>query len=416
VSATEHEFDIVLYGATGFSGRLTAEYLARTGTPARIALAGRSSERLLATRASLGATAQNWPVIVADAAQPSTLQAMANRTRVVLTTVGPYARSGLPLVAACAKAGTDYADLTGEMIFGRDCIDRYHKQAGDSGSRIVLSCGFDSVPSDLNVYQLYRRAVNDGTGELGDTTLLLRSFRQTGVSGGTLASYLGAMRAASSDPEVRRLVNDPYTLTTERSAEPELGAQPDFPWRRGRDIAPELSDFWVGGFPQGPYNSRIVRRSNALQGWPYGRRFRYAETMSLGKSIVAPAASLAVTGAVSTFVHLGNRYARMLPQRWVYRSKTGGGPSARQRNRGHYTMQTYTTTTTGARYLATFAQQCDSYQGTAVVLGECGLALAFDRDRLSQLRGVLTPAAAMGDALLTRLPAAGVSMGTTRLA
>ena len=417
MSRTEREFDIVLYGATGFSGKLTAAYLAHTGTEAHIALAGRSSERLLAVRQMLGPTAQDWPLIVADASQPSTLDAMANRAQVVLTTVGPYAHYGLPLVAACAKAGTDYADLTGELMFGRNSIDLYHKQAVDTGARIVLSCGFDSVPSDLNVYQLYRRAVEDGTGELCDTTLLLRSFWQTGISGGSVATYLDAMRTASSDVQAHRLIDDPYTLTTDRGAEPELGTQPDFPWRRGRDVAPELSGFWIGGFVQGPYNTRIVRRSNALQDWSYGRWFRYSETMSLGRSFAAPVASAAVTAALKVVFRLGNRYSRLFPKRLVERiaPKPGTGPSAARRERGHYTMETYTNTTTGARYMAAFAQHGDGYQGTSVLLGECGLALALDRDRLSELRGVLTPAAAMGDALLARLPAAGVSIGTTRL-
>jgi trans enoyl reductase len=414
----EREFDLVVYGATGYSGALTAEYLARAGTTARIALAGRSPERLRATRETLGPAARDWPLIVADAAKPSTLQTMAHRARVVLATVGPYARHGLPLVAACAEAGTDYADLTGELMFGRDSIDLYHKQAADTGARIVLSCGFDSIPSDLSVYQLYRRAHDDGAGELCDTTLLLRSFWQTGASGGTLASFFGAMRTASADPEARRLVNDPYTLTTDRAGEPELGAQQDLPRRRGSDVAPELSGVWLGAFVQGPYNSRIVRRSNALQDWAYGRRFRYCETMSMGRSFAAPIAAAAVTGALRGMFGLGNRYSHLLPDRWMRRlmPKPGSGPGARSRNRGHYSMQTYTVTSTGARYFSTFGQRGDGYQATAVLFGETGLALALDRDRLSQLRGVLTPAAAMGDVLLDRLPAAGVSMGTVRLA
>nr|AAA50935.1 u0002n [Mycobacterium tuberculosis] len=171
MSPAEREFDIVLYGATGFSGKLTAEHLAHSGSTARIALAGRSSERLRGVRMMLGPNAADWPLILADASQPLTLEAMAARAQVVLTTVGPYTRYGLPLVAACAKAGTDYADLTGELMFCRNSIDLYHKQAADTGARIILACGFDSIPSDLNVYQLYRRSVEDGTGELCDTDL-----------------------------------------------------------------------------------------------------------------------------------------------------------------------------------------------------------------------------------------------------
>ena len=221
MSSADREFDIVLYGATGFSGKLTAGYLARAGAAARIALAGRSRERLLAVRDTLGAGARNWPLVIADVSEPSTLEAMAARTRVVATAVGPYTRYGLPVVAACAKSGTDYADLTAEVMFVRASIDLYHKQAVDTGARIVHSCGFDSMPSDLNVYQLYRRAAEDGAGELGDTTFVMRSFFQGGGSGGTLASVFEMMRTASSDPEARRLVNDPYTLTTDRGAEPD---------------------------------------------------------------------------------------------------------------------------------------------------------------------------------------------------
>ena len=341
---------------------------------------------------------------------------MAARTRVVVTTVGPYTKYGLPVVEACAKAGTDYADLTGEVMFVRTSIDLYHKQAVDTGARIVFSCGFASIPSDLNVYQLYRQATHDGAGELCDTTFVFRSFFQGGGSGGTIASEFETMRMASGDPEARRIMNDPYTLSSDRSAEPHLGRQPDFPWRRGSKIAPELAGFWMGGLLWGPHNTRIVRRSNALQDWPYGRRFRYAETMSLGKSFAAPVASAAVTGALAGIWALGTRYFKRVPQRCLTPiAKPGTGPSEAMRERGHYTVETYTTTTSGARYMGTFAQQGDAYNATGVLLGESGLALAFDRDRLTDLRGVLTPAAAMGDALLARLPAAGVSMSTIRL-
>lgn len=416
MSSAEREFDIVIYGATGYSGTLTAQYLARVASGARIALAGRSPERLLAVRETLGRSAQDWPLIVADAAQPSAVQDMAARTRVVVTTVGPYTSHGLPVVAACAKAGTDYVDLTGELMFVRASIDRYHEQAVDTGARIVVSCGFASIPSDLNVYQLYRRALSDGAGELCDTTLVFRSFFQGGGSGGTIASEFESMRTASGDPEARRQMDDPYTLTPDRGAEPDLGRQRDFLWRRGSRIAPELTGFWVGGLVWAPHNTRVIRRSNALQNWPYGRRFRYAETMSVGKSFVAPIASGAVTGTLATAFALGARHFRRLPRRWLEPlARPGTGPGEKMRERGHYTAQTYTTTTSGARYVATFAQQLDAYSGTGVLLAECALALAFDRDRLSDLRGVLTPAAAMGDALLIRLPAAGVSMNTVRL-
>jgi short subunit dehydrogenase-like uncharacterized protein len=417
MSEPEREFDIILYGATGFVGKLTAQYLAKAGGAARIALAGRSLDKLGAVRDGLPAPATTWPLIVADASSPATLSAMAKRTRVVVTTVGPYTKYGLPLVAACAEAGTDYADLTGETMFIRESIDLYHKQAEDTGARIVPSCGFDSIPSDLTVYALYRRASDDGTGDLGETNFVMRAMAG-GVSGGTAASMIEFMSTMSADPETRRLMNDPYTLTTDRGAEPDLGPQSDTPRRRGRDIAPELNGIWTGAFVMGAVNSRLVRRSNALLDWAYGRKFRYAEHMSMGSSVVAPVAAAMGSAGNAAVLGLGSRYFNKLPRALVERiaPTPGTGPDERTRDRGHYRVETYTTTSQGVRYRATIAQQGDfGYKATSVLLGECALALAFDRDRLTDLHGVLTPAACMGDVLLTRLPAAGVVLETDRL-
>ena len=415
------EFDIVIYGASGFVGKLTAEYLAsvshRSGGKARIALAGRSVGKLEAVRARLAESARDWPILTVDADRPSTLDDMAARTQVVITTVGPYSRYGLPLVAACAKAGTDYADLTGEAMFVRQSIDDYHKQAVDTGARIVHACGFDSVPSDMSVYELFRRARQDGAGELCDTNYVLRSF-SGGVSGGTIASMIEVFRASSGDPDTRRLLADPYTLAQDRGAEPELGPQPDLPWRRGREIAPELDGVWAAGFVMAMYNTRIVRRSNALLDYAYGHRFRYAEYMGVGPSPMAGVAAAATTAAVAGTAALGGRFFRLLPRRLVERvaPKPGTGPSEEVRERGYYRVETYTTTSTGARYVATMSQNGDpGYKATSVMLGECGLALALDRDKLPELHGVLTPAAAMGDALLERFPAAGISLDSARL-
>ena len=414
---TPREFDIILYGATGFVGKLTAEYLARAGGDARIALAGRSKDRLAAVRDDIGTAAESFSLVSADATDPSTLEEMAARTRVVITTVGPYTKYGLPLVAACAAAGTDYTDLTGEANFVRESIDVYHKQAADTGARIVHACGFDSVPSDLTVFALHRAAGQDNAGSLTDTNLVVRSFRG-GLSGGTIASMLELMRAASNDPDVRRQLLDPYTLSDDRDAEPEVGPQPDLPLRRGRGIAPELDGLWTAGFVMAPYNTRIVRRSNALLDWAYGREFRYAETVNLGSSPVAPVASAVVTGVSNAVFGLGSRFLGLLPEKLVERvvPKPGTGPSAQSRDRGYYKLETYTTTTSGARYVARMEQRGDpGYKATSVMLGECGLALAKDRDKLPDLHGVLTPAAAMGDALLARFPSAGISLQTERL-
>jgi short subunit dehydrogenase-like uncharacterized protein len=297
--AGQRDLDIVIYGATGFVGRLTAEYLAKADAGIRVALAGRSAERLLAVRQALGAGAENWPLIVADLAHPVALTAMAAQTRAVVSAVGPYSRRGLPVVAACAAAGTDYADLTGEVPFVRQSIDRHHRQAVDNGARIVHSCGFDSIPSDLNVYALHSRILDDDAGELGETTFVLRAY-SGGFSGGTVATMVELMQIGWGDPKMRRTLDDPYSLSPDRSAEPELGPQPDLPLRRGADIAPELKGLWMCGYLMALYNTRCVRRSNALLNWAYGRRLRYTETLSMGSSFAAPVfAAMGNVGLVS---------------------------------------------------------------------------------------------------------------------
>jgi short subunit dehydrogenase-like uncharacterized protein len=235
--AGQRELDIVIYGATGFVGRLTAEYLAKAGAGIRVALAGRSAERLLAVRQALGAGAENWPLIVADLAQPAALTAMAARSQAVVSAVGPYSRRGLPVVAACATAGTDYADLTGEVPFVRQSIDRHHKQAVDNGARIVHSCGFDSIPSDLNVYALHRRILDDDAAN-GETTFVLRAY-SGGFSGARLPRW-------SND--ANRLGRSQDAADARRSVQPQprpecrarTGASAGSAVAQGADIAPEL--------------------------------------------------------------------------------------------------------------------------------------------------------------------------------
>lgn len=414
--ARQRDLDIVIYGASGYAGKLTAEYLAKSGIRIRVALAGRSAERLDAVRQALGANAQNWPLIVADLSEPATLRAMAARTRVVISTVGPYSHYGLPVVAACVAAGTDYADLTGEVPFVRKSIDLYHEQAVGNGARIVHSCGFDSIPSDLAVYALHRRIVDDATGELGDTTFVLRDYSGGGPSGGTAATMVELMRIPPGNSEMRRIFDDPYSLSPDRSAEPELGTQPDMPVLRGADIAPELTGLWTGGYLMAMYNTRCVRRTNALLDWTYGRRLRYTETMSMGSWFAAPMMAAMSSATVTGASKFGSRYLQLLPPGLLERVTPPPGTGFDQGLRGHYKVETYTTTTSGARYVATIAQQADpGYAATIVMLGQSALNLALHRNQLSDLRGVLTPVSAMGDALLARLPAVGVTITTARL-
>jgi len=223
----DRELDVVVFGATGFVGRLVAGYLAgHAPGGVRIGLAGRSAHRLADVRAGLGAAASAWPLLTADSADPVSLAALARAARVVVSTVGPYRALGLALVQACAGAGTDYADLTGEVLFIRDSIDRCHDVAAAAGARIVHCCGFDSVPSDLGVLGLHQAARADDAGDLQDTTLVVMALRG-GVSGGTLSSMMGQQAEVRASEQRRRVVADPYALSPDRAAEPDLGDERD---------------------------------------------------------------------------------------------------------------------------------------------------------------------------------------------
>jgi short subunit dehydrogenase-like uncharacterized protein len=409
-SSQERELDVVVFGATGFVGRLLAEHLARSapgGT--RIGLGGRSRARLEAVRAGLGAVAADWPLLVADTGDPAALAELAGRTRVVATTVGPYAKYGLPLVEACARAGTDYADLTGEVLFVRDSAERFHELAVSTGARIVHACGFDSIPSDLGVLLLAERVKADGEGELEDTTLVLVSARG-GVSGGTIDSARNQVDVMRRDRSVRTVVADPYSLSPDRSAEPDLGNEADTVLGVQRE-----GGVWTGPFVMAPFNTRIVRRSNALTGWSYGRRFRYREAMGFGRSVAAPVlAAATAVGTLGVMAGMALPPTRLLLDRVL--PKPGEGPDEKTRENGHFRVEVTTRTSTGARYRSVVGAKGDpGYAATAVMQGESALCLALDRDRLPDRAGVLTPATAMGPALGERLSAAGFTIAVERL-
>jgi len=398
----DRELDIVIYGATGFVGRLTTEYLAaRPSDGARVALAGRSRERLEAVRAELGPGAADWDVRVADTGEPAALRALAASTRVLASTVGPYRRHGLPVVEACAQAGTHYADLTGEVLFMRDSIDRAHARAAATGARIVHGCGFDSIPSDLGVLLVHEAAQADGAGSLEATTLVVRGI-SGGLSGGTLASMQGMLDDARSSAEARRTMTDPYALSPARASEPDLGPQRDLVVAEyDRDIG-----MWLAPFVMAAINTRVVRRSNALQDWAYGRRFRYREAMGFSGPAAPVMAGAVAAATVSMAAGLAFPPSRALLGRLL--PGPGEGPSERTRRRGYFRLETHARTSTGARYVCRMSAPGDpGYQATAVMLGEAVLCLLRDEARLPDAAGVLTPATAMGTVLADRLRAAG---------
>ena len=221
-------------------------------------------------------------MIVADADDPTAVRELAGSARVVITTVGPYAKYGRRLAHACAIAGTDYVDLTGEVLFVRDSMAENHEPARSTGARIVHSCGFDSIPSDLGVHLLYTQAAADGAGALTGTTLVVTKLRG-GISGGTIDSMRNQVDLLKKDRSLGRVIADPYALSPNRREEPDFGRQPDLVTLRAADVDPSLRGR-LAPFVMAPYNTRVVRRSNALRDWAYGRRFRYREAMSVGSS------------------------------------------------------------------------------------------------------------------------------------
>src|SRR5271165_4686774 len=372
-------------------------------------LAGRSAQRLADVRARLGEAAAEWPLLVADSADPVSVAALARAARVVVSTVGPYRVHGLGLVEACAAAGTDYADLSGEVLFIRDSIDRCQDVAADAGARIVHGCGFDSVPSDLGALLLHHAARADDAGDLQDTTLVVTALKG-GVSSGTLASMLGQQDEVRASAERRQVVQDPYALSPDRAAEPNLGDERDLDWvHYDGDLR-----MWVGPFVMAGINTRVVRRSNALQDWAYGRQFRYREITGCGTGLTAPvrAVSLAV-GLRTLMAGLWFRPSRAALDRLL--PAPGQGPGEKTRRRGFFRIEIHTRTSSGARYLARIEAQGDpGYAATSVMLGESALCLALDHARLPDRAGVLTPATAMGAALASRLASAGQTLTAER--
>ena len=406
----QRDLDVVVFGATGFVGRLVAEYLSRHAPKGvRVGPAGRSHGRLAAIRSGLGPAAAGWALIVADSADAASLAALAARTRVVATTVGPYRTLGMPLVVACTEAGTHYADLTGEVAFMRESIDTCHDAAARAGVRIVHACGFDSIPSDLGVLVLHQRAEADGAGDLEDTTLVIKTLKG-GLSGGTIDSMRVQLREARADREVRRLIADPYSLSPDRAEEPQLGAERDVLGVR-RDAGLGM---WIGPFLLAGSNTRVVRRSNALQSWAYGRRFRYREVTGFGSGAGAPLkASVAAGGVVGLAAGLSFGPTRALLDRVL--PSPGEGPSEKSRQAGSFVIDIHGRTATGAQYISRVAAKGDpGYAATSIMLGESALCLAFDEERLPARAGVLTPATAMGARLVERLVAAGMTLRVRR--
>jgi short subunit dehydrogenase-like uncharacterized protein len=390
------ELDIIVFGATGFTGRLVADYLARAAgrEAVRWAIAGRNRDKLDAL--GLGV-----PVIVADALDPAAMQALARRTAVVCTTTGPFARYGSELVAACADAGTHYCDLTGEVPWMRRMIDAHHARARETGARIVHTCGFDSIPSDLGCWAAQQAFVAQ-FGAPASTVTAVFGEQSGGFSGGTAASAFELAREAEADPAVRALMANPYALDPDPAAPHPLAPAPD---AAGIGWQATLKRFTVP-FVMAQVNTRVVRRGHALAGAPWGAEFTYHEVMSTPGSLRGAAMALAITGGVAALgfamnhASLRDRLARRAPQ-------PGEGPSAAVRARGHWIVR-LVAEGGGKTLVYTASDRADpGYGSTAKMLGESALCLA--RDPLRSPGGVLTPSVAMAQPLVDRLRRAGLT-------
>lgn len=403
--------DLTIFGATGFVGRLLADHVARAAPSGlRVALAGRSLDRLEDVRAGLPTVASGWSLTVADATDPSSMATMAADTGAVATTVGPYRRYGMPLVTACAEAGTHYADLTGEVLFARDVGTTLHERAVETGARIVLSAGFDSVPSDLGMLLAGERAAHDELGGFDRATMVVERLKG-GLSGGTIDSMRTQLEEIKADRDQARRALDPYALSPDRQAEPDLGRQLDLVRPR---FDRELGT-WVGPFVMAVYNTRIVRRSNALLDHAWGRTLRYREVMGFGPAPRGPIMAGAVTAGLAGLVAgMANGITRPVLDRLL--PDPGEGPDAEAREAGRFRTRTHAHTADGAHVTAVVGAPWDpGYGATAVMLGQAALALAVDVD-LPKRAGVLTPATGIGRALADRLAANGFTIEVERIA
>lgn len=396
----DREFDVVVWGATGFTGRLVAEYLLErygTGGALRWAMGGRSDSKLREVRAGLGERASALPLVVADADDQATLDVMAARTRVVCATVGPYALYGSRLVAACVHHGTHYCDLTGEVQWMRRMIDTHHPRARETGARIVHTCGFDSIPSDLGVLFVQEEMQRRHGTTAAEVKFRARDMRG-GFSGGTIASMLNMHNEAEQDPEVRTVINDPYGLNPESERGGLDGPERSLP------VYDQDFEGWVAPFVMGSINTKVVRRSNALMGFAYGHDFRYEEGLLIpfgpwGFPLAAGlSAGSAAAGALVSVGGLRRALASVLP-------RPGQGPSKQSREAGYWVIEFLGRHPgdAGARVKARLKGTGDpGYASTSRMLGEAAVCLA--KDALTSGGGILTPASAMGDALLARLP------------
>src|SRR5271168_3236334 len=376
------KFDIVVYGATGFTGQLVAEYLAehyRGDRDLKWAMAGRSLDKLASVRDAIGAPSDT-PLIVADASDPASLKAMIDQTKSVISTVGPYQLYGNELLATCVSSGTDYLDLCGEPVWMRQMIDKHEAAAKASGARIVFSCGFDSVPFELGTFFVQEEAKRTFGAPATPVKGRVRDMRGT-LSGGTAASAKATFDAVAKDLSLVAILNNPFALTPGF----EGPKQP-----RGNKLAYEEDlQSWAAPFMMALINTRNVHRSNMLMGFPYGREFIYDEMVLTGAGEKGEANAKRVVAANNEKTGPNAR-------------KPGEGPSKEERENGRYDLLYVTIAPDGRQVRAAVKGDRDpGYGSTSKMISECAICLL--RDTPNVPAGIWTPGAAMGDHLIKRL-------------
>ncbi|MDC0936981.1 saccharopine dehydrogenase NADP-binding domain-containing protein [Pirellulales bacterium] len=392
---TKLEFDIVLWGGSSFVGKLVAEHLHKTyGVEGQIrwAIGGRNQRKLEDTRAWLGAGAEELPIIVGDARDRQFLGAMVESTKVVLSTVGPYAIYGEELIEACAASGTDYCDLAGEIPFIQQMIDRHAVQARNSGARILNCCGVDSLPSDLGARSLNEMAQKQFGCGLAHVTNEVKTFKGR-FSGGTISSLGGMHNDAARDDKVAAILDNPYAICPpgRRSgvAQPDIAA-----------VRRSPSGTWLGPFFMAIVNTRVVHATNAHLDYPYGTDFTYDEGWDVGSRRAASLLAL-----VSRMFYRAYRFgpmraflnATVLP-------KPGKGPSRKSREEGEFEFHLIARTRSGHRLmLAVSGDRDPGYGSTSPMIGEVAVCLARDLPKSALPGGFWTPGAAIADKIIPRL-------------
>ncbi|ENX22606.1 hypothetical protein F892_01848 [Acinetobacter vivianii] len=402
---TQTNYDLVVFGATSFVGQILTRYLAEYFSTQQEqlswAIAGRSQQKLQDLKSSLGTLGESLPILIADASNQAELNALCAQTRVVVSTVGPYALYGEPLIQACVTNGTDYCDLTGETQWIKKMIEKYESQAQQSGARIVHCCGFDSVPSDMGVYYLQQQAQKQFNAPATQVSMRVKTLKG-GASGGTVASLINVIQEAAADPALRKDLVNPYVLCP-----PDHG-------NSQRQIyiktAKFDSDFnaWIAPFVMAAVNERVVHRSNALSGNAYGSNFSYNEAILTGEGLKGRFKALGVVSGLGVFMLAAvSKPVSQLMERYML-PKPGEGPTPEQQRTGRFDLRFIGKTEAGQTLKIKVTGDRDpGYGSTGKMLGQAALSLAIDHVKeaknTGRAGGFWTPATMFDDRFIQRL-------------